>query len=72
MLSKKHYSVIKSRRIRWTEHVVSMREMKNAYNILVCKPERKRSLGRTRPRWEGNLAVGLRVGSCGLDSFGLE
>jgi hypothetical protein len=38
--------VIKSRRMRWTEHMACMGEMRNAYNILVGKPEGKRPLGR--------------------------
>jgi hypothetical protein len=29
-----------------------MREMRNPYKILVGKPERKRSFGRCRRRWE--------------------
>jgi hypothetical protein len=34
--------MIKSRRMRWAGHVVHMGEMKNAYKILVGKPEGKR------------------------------
>jgi hypothetical protein len=30
--------VIKSRRMRWAGHVALMREMRNAYSILVGKP----------------------------------
>jgi hypothetical protein len=33
--------VIKSRRVRWAGHAVSMGEMKNAYKILVGKPQGK-------------------------------
>jgi hypothetical protein len=44
--------VIKSRRMRWVGNVEWMGEMKNAYSILVAKPERKRSFGRHRCRWE--------------------
>jgi len=32
-----------------------MEEMRNYYNILVGKPERKRPLGRTRRKWEDNI-----------------
>jgi hypothetical protein len=42
--------MIKSMRIRWAGHVARMGENKNAYRILVGKPEGKRSLGRTRCR----------------------
>jgi hypothetical protein len=37
--------VIKSRRMRWAGHVARMGEKKNAYRILVGKPEGKRPLG---------------------------
>jgi hypothetical protein len=33
---------IKSRRRRWAGHIALMREKRNAYRILVGKPERKR------------------------------
>jgi hypothetical protein len=36
--------VIKSRRIRWVEHVICIGEMRNAYKILVRKPEGKSPL----------------------------
>jgi hypothetical protein len=35
--------MFKLRRIRWSEHVARIRETKNAYRILVRKPEGKRS-----------------------------
>jgi hypothetical protein len=41
-------------------HVAHMREMRNAYRILVGKPEWKRPLGRPRRRWEDNIRVDLR------------
>jgi hypothetical protein len=40
----------KSRRMRWAGHLAGMGEMRNAYNILAGKCERKRSLGRSRHR----------------------
>jgi hypothetical protein len=33
--------MIKSRRVRWVEHVTRMREKRNAYRILVGKPDGK-------------------------------
>jgi len=33
-------------------HVARMEEIRNAYNILVGKPDGKRPLGRPRRRWE--------------------
>jgi len=35
-------------------HVTHMGERKGLYRVLVGKPERKRSLGRPRHRWEDN------------------
>jgi hypothetical protein len=46
-----------------------MREMKNAYNILVRKPEGKSPLGRPRHRWEdikmdlGEIGRSFEMGS---------
>jgi hypothetical protein len=37
--------MIKSRRMRWAGHVTRMGEKRNAYRILVGKPEGKRLLG---------------------------
>jgi hypothetical protein len=37
-----------------------MGEMRNAYRILVGKPEGKRPLGRSRRRWVDNIKMGLR------------
>jgi hypothetical protein len=42
--------IIKSRRIRWTGHVVRKGEKRKAYRLLVGKPEGKRPLGRPRRR----------------------
>jgi hypothetical protein len=33
--------------------------MRNAYNILVGKPEEKRSNGRPRHRWEDNIRTDI-------------
>jgi hypothetical protein len=42
--------IIKSRRMRWAEHVARMREKRKVYRLLVGKPEGKRPLGRPRRR----------------------
>jgi hypothetical protein len=42
--------MIKSRRMRGAGLVISMGEERNAYRVLVGKPEEKRPLGRTRLR----------------------
>jgi hypothetical protein len=51
--------IIKSRRIRWAGHVARMGAKRNAYRILVGKPEGKRPLGRPRRRWEDNIRINL-------------
>jgi hypothetical protein len=43
-------------------------EERNAYNILVGNPERKRPLGRPRFRWVGKIKMDLReIGCDGVD-----
>ncbi|KAJ4450854.1 hypothetical protein ANN_02285 [Periplaneta americana] len=51
---------IKSRRLRWARHVVRMDESRNAYRVLVGRPDGKRPLGRPRRRWEDNNKMDLR------------
>ncbi|KAJ4440065.1 hypothetical protein ANN_08196 [Periplaneta americana] len=51
---------IKSRRLRWAGHVARMGESRNAYRVLVGRPEGKRPLGRQRRRWEDNIKMDLR------------
>jgi hypothetical protein len=50
----------KSRRMRWAGHVARMGETRNAYRILVGKPEGKRPLGRPRRRWVDNIKMDRR------------
>jgi hypothetical protein len=47
-------------------------EKRNAYRILVGKPEGNRPLGRHRRRWEDNIKMDLKDISCGsIDSIDL-
>jgi hypothetical protein len=47
-------------------------EKRNAYRILVGKPEGKRRLGRPRRRWVDNIEVDLRkIGWDGVDVIDL-
>jgi hypothetical protein len=50
--------MIKSR-MRWAWYVARMGMRRNAYRILVGKPEGKRSLGRPRHRWVDNIKMDL-------------
>jgi hypothetical protein len=51
---------IKSRRMRWAKHGERMGVKRNAYKILMEKPEGKRPLGRPRHRCVDNIKMGLR------------
>ena len=55
---------LKSRRMRWAGHVACMEQFRNAYRVLVGKPESKRTLGRPRRRWEDNIKMDLREVGC--------
>jgi hypothetical protein len=64
--------IIKSRRMRWEDHVARMGEKRNAYRLLVGNPEGKRPLGRPRRRWVGNIRMDLgEVGWGDVDWIGL-
>jgi hypothetical protein len=64
--------IIKSRRMRWAGHVARMGEKRNAYRLLVGKPEGKRLLGRPRSRCMDNIRMDLgEVGWGDVDWIGL-
>jgi hypothetical protein len=64
--------IIKSRRMRWTGHVARMEKKRNAYSLLVGKPEGRRPLGRPRRRWVDNIRIDLgEVGWSDVDWIGL-
>ena len=42
----------------------TMEQSRNAYRVLVGKPEGKRPLGRPRHRWENNINMDLREVGC--------
>jgi hypothetical protein len=45
--------------MRWAGNVAQMGEKRNAYRLLVWKPEGKRPLGRPRRRWVDNIKIDL-------------
>ena len=51
---------LKSRRLSWTGHIAHMEQYRNAYRVLVGKPEGKR----LKRRWEDNIKMDLRVVGC--------
>jgi hypothetical protein len=62
--------MIKTRRMRWAWHAIRMREKRNAYRLLVGKPEGKRPLGRRSLRRVDNIRMD-RMEWCGLGWSGL-
>jgi hypothetical protein len=64
--------IIKSRWMRWAEHVAQMGEKRNVYRLLVGKLEGKRPLRRPRCRWVDNIKMDLLgIGWGGVDWIGL-
>jgi hypothetical protein len=64
--------IMKSRRMRWAGHVARMREKRNAYRLLMGKPEGKRPLGKSRRGWVDNIQMDLfETGWGGVDWIGL-
>jgi hypothetical protein len=49
--------MMKSMRIRWAGYMTHTSETKNAYRILVGKPQGRRTLGKHGSRWEGNTKL---------------
>jgi hypothetical protein len=59
ILGMKSIRIIKSRRMKLAGHVARRGEKRNAYRLLVGKPEGKRPLGRPRHRSVGNIKMDL-------------
>jgi len=45
--------------MRRAGHVARMGEVRNAYKVLVGKPEGKRPLGRSKHKWENNIGMDI-------------
>jgi hypothetical protein len=65
--------IIKPRRMRWAGYIVRVRrgEKRNAYRLLVGKPEGKRPLGRPRRSWVDIRMDVEEVGWGDVDWIGL-
>jgi hypothetical protein len=60
--------MIKSRRMRSAGHVRRIRENRNAYTILVGKPEGERPLEKPRLKWANNTKMDIiEIGSGGMN-----
>jgi hypothetical protein len=57
--------IIKSRKMLWAGNVARMAGKRNAYRLLVGKPEEKRPLGKPRSRWVVNIKMDLVAIGCG-------
>jgi hypothetical protein len=58
--------------MRWAGNVARIGEKRNAYRLLVGKPEGRRPLGRSRHRWLDNIRMDLvEVGWGDVDWIGL-
>jgi hypothetical protein len=54
--------------MRWAGHAARIGEKRNAYRILMGKPEGNKPLGRPRRRWVDNIKMDLReIGRDGMD-----
>jgi hypothetical protein len=63
--------VIKSRRMRWSGHVARMGERRDAYRVLVERPEGRRLLGRPMRRGVNNITINLQEVGWGWPLTGL-
>jgi hypothetical protein len=50
---------MKSRKMRWEEHVARMGKKRNVYRLFIGKPDGKRPLGRLGRRWIDNIKIDL-------------
>jgi hypothetical protein len=60
---------IKSRRLRWADHVGRLKEGRSTFKVLTGKPTENRPLGRPRRRWEDNVRmdfkeIDINTGNC--------
>jgi hypothetical protein len=63
---------MKARRMRWARHVARKGKKRNAYRLLVGKPDERRSLGRPRLRWVDSIRMDLiQMGWSDMDWIGL-
>jgi hypothetical protein len=64
--------IFKASRMPWAGHAARIGEKRNAYRLLVGKPEGRRPLGRSRRRWMDNVRMNLvEVGRDDVDWIGL-
>ena len=52
--------MIKSRRLRWADHIARIEETGSAFKMLTGKPTGKTPSGRPISRWEDTIKMGLK------------
>jgi hypothetical protein len=57
--------VIKSRRIGWAGYVARMGDRTGTHRVLIGRPEEKKSFGKSRRRWKGNIKKDIQEVECG-------
>jgi hypothetical protein len=66
------FRIIKARKMSWVGHVARMGEKRNAYRLLVGKPEGRTPLRKPRCKWLDNIRMHLvQVGWDDVDWIGL-
>ena len=63
--------VLKSRRMRWARNIARMGNRRDAYRVLLGKPEGKRPFGKPRRRCKDNMKMDLQEVVCGADGLDL-
>jgi hypothetical protein len=53
--------------MRWARHVMCIGEMRNAYKLLIKRPEGKKSVGRQRCGWKDDIKIDLTEKDEGVD-----
>jgi hypothetical protein len=61
--------VIKSRRMRWAEHVASMGRGEVCTGFWWGNLRERNPLGRPRRRWEDNIRIDLQEVGCGCEDW---
>ena len=64
LLLTENYSVIKSRRMKWTGYVARIKVKRSVNMFFVNTPEGRIPLGRPRRRWDG-IKMDLQEVECG-------
>jgi hypothetical protein len=48
---------VRSRKLRWAGHVACMMKERDAFNVLVVRPEGRRPFVKPKRRWDNNIKM---------------